>query len=58
MITIKEKIPTTQEEFDSVNQNERLTLSEELNKKRFYKTKRRAMYNSLSKDFELISEEF
>jgi len=58
LITIKEKIPSTQEEIDSVNVNDRPTLSEELNNKRFYKTKRRAMYNSLSQDFELIGEEY
>ena len=30
MITISEKIPTTDEELESVNQNERLSLSEQL----------------------------
>jgi len=58
MITVKEKIPSTQAELDSVNQNDRPILSEELHKNRIYKTKRRAMYNSESKDFELIAEEF
>ena len=30
MITLQEKIPTTVEELESVNQNERLSLSEQL----------------------------
>ena len=30
MITFTEKIPTTEEELNSVNQNERLSLSEQL----------------------------
>ena len=58
MIEIKEKIKTTDEEFESVNQNERPTISDQLQKKRINKTKRIEMYNSLSKDFELIGEEY
>ena len=58
MITVKEKIPSTKEEFDGVNQNDRPTLSEQLYKPRRYNSKRRAMYNSESKDFELYAEEF
>ena len=32
MITVTEKIPTTDEELESVNQNERLSLSEQIRK--------------------------
>ena len=58
MMTIKTKVPSTPEEIASVNENNRPTMSEQLHKKRNNKTKRLAMYNSLSKDFELIGEEY
>ncbi len=61
MITIKEKIPTTQEEFDSVIQNDRPTLSEQLHgnpRKGSHRSSYRASYDSLTEEFTIQSEEF
>ena len=58
-IELRERVKTTDEEFDSVLENNRPMLSETLHKKRNYNSKRRAMYNSESKDYsELYAEEF
>jgi len=60
MITVKEKIPTTQQEIDSVQENNRLTLSEELHGR--HRGKRssnyRARYDPGIDDIAIYSEEF
>jgi len=61
MITIKQKIPNTQEEFDSVLENNRPTLSEQLHgnpRKGSHRGSYRANYDSLTKEFTIQSEEF
>ena len=58
MITVTEKIPTTEEEFNSVNQNERLSLSEELRQRETRKQARRAEYKPDTKTFEEYLEKY
>ena len=55
MITVREKIPTTEEELNSVNQNERLSLSEQI-RRDWYKQKpgTAAMYSPDSDKFEEV----
>lgn len=57
---LRERVKTTQEEFDSVNQNNRPTLSEQLHGRHRGKrcSKYRTKYDPSSKDFTLYSEEF
>ena len=57
-IELREHIKTTDEEFDSVNQNDRPTLSEELHKIGKRSAKYRAKYDSQTEDFTLYAEEF
>ena len=55
MITVTEKIPTTDEELESVNQNERLSLSEELQREwKKQKPGTAAMYSPDSDKFEEV----
>ena len=58
MITIKEKIPTTDEEFDSVKENNRLSLSEELHGRVRRSKNYRARYDPGMDDIAVFSEEF
>ena len=58
MITVSEKIKTTEEEFNSVNQNERLSLSEELRHRETRSQARRAEYKPDTKTFEEYMEKY
>ena len=54
MITVREKIPTTEEELNSVNQNERLSLSEHL--QREWKKQKPGVAAMYSPDSDTIKE--
>jgi len=59
MITVKEKIPTTEEEFNSVKENDRLTLSEQLHGRKGRLSKQyKNKSDSLTEEFQIRSEEF
>lgn len=59
MITIKEKIKTTDEEFQSVQENDRLTLSEQLHGRKPKRSKQnRNKSDILSSEYTLRGEQF
>ena len=53
-IEVREKIQTTQKEFDSVNQNNRLRMSAEIH--RDVKRRKRGSYNPVDGTFEDFME--
>ena len=55
-IEVKERIPTTQKEFDSVNQNNRLRMSAEIH--RDVKRRKRGSYNPVDGTFEDFMETY
>jgi len=57
-ITIQEKIPSTKEEIDSVNQNNRPTLSEELHNRGKRSSKYRARYDPGAEEFAIFGEQY
>ena len=58
MITLQEKIPTTDEELESVNRPQRLSLSEELRHRETRSQARRAEYKPDTKTFEEYMEKY
>ena len=57
-MTVRSKVPSTQAEFDSVKENDKLTLSEQLHSIGKRSAKYRAKYDSQTEDFTLYAEEF
>ena len=57
-IELRERVKTTDEEFNSVKENNRLTLSEELHGRGRRSSKYRARYDPSMDDIAIYSEEF
>ena len=57
-IELREKIKTTDKEFESVKENDRLTLSEELHGRGKRSSKYRARYDPGVDEFAIFGEEY